>query len=149
METYLIWLVAGFLLIIVELVTGTFYLLVLGAAALVGGGVAYAGQPFSVQAVIAAALAVSGVMWVNRMRRASTGSRMRSLDVGQSTTFDHWVDHAAGKARVKYRDALWDATVTDVVQAQGQDELRGETGETLYIESIDGNTLKVSKIRPA
>ena len=32
MDTYLIWLIAGFLLVIVELVSGTFYLLVLGIA---------------------------------------------------------------------------------------------------------------------
>src|SRR5256885_16773046 len=38
----LAWLITGFILIIAELMTGTFYLLVLGTAALVGAGVAYA-----------------------------------------------------------------------------------------------------------
>jgi membrane protein implicated in regulation of membrane protease activity len=141
MDTYLIWLIAGFLLVIVELVSGTFYLLVLGIAAIAGGVVAYAGMPFSVQAIVAAALAVSGVMWVNRMRRASTAVKMRSLDVGQLTTFDHWVNRPGGQARVKYRDALWDASVDG--------EVAGEPGEVLYIVSIDGNTLKVSKNRQA
>ena len=141
MDTYLIWLVAGFGLVIVELVTGTFYLLVLGIAALAGGVVAYAGLPFSVQAVVAAALAVVGVVWVNRVRRASTAVKMRSLDIGQSAAFDRWADRAAGQARVKYRDALWDATVVG--------EISGEPGEVLYVASIDGNTLKVSKNRQA
>jgi membrane protein implicated in regulation of membrane protease activity len=141
MDTYLIWLVAGFLLIIVELVSGTFYLLVLGVAAVAGGVVAYTGLPFSVQAVVAATLAVIGVVWVNRVRRASTGVKMRSLDVGQPATFDHWVDRAAGHTRVKYRDALWDATVVG--------EISGEPGEGLTVVSIDGNTLKVSKNRQA
>lgn len=145
MDTDLTWLVAGFLLIIVELVTGTFYLLVLGIAALAGGAVAYLGQPFSVQAMVSAVLAVAGVMWVNRFRKASKGVKMPSLDVGQSTTFDRWVDRANGQARVKYRDALWDAIVTG--EAAG--EIRGEPGETLYVTAIDGNTLKVSKTRPA
>src|SRR3990172_13229654 len=128
MDTYLIWLVAGFGLVIVELVTGTFYLLVLGIAALAGGVVAYAGLPFSVQAVVAAALAVVGVVWVNRVRRASTAVKMRSLDIGQSAAFDRWADRAAGQARVKYRDALWDATVVG--------EISGEAGEGLYVASI-------------
>jgi membrane protein implicated in regulation of membrane protease activity len=141
MDFYLIWLIAGFALIIVELVTGTFYLLVLGIAAIAGGVIAYAGLPFSVQALVAAALAVTGVMWVNRMRRASTAEKMRSLDVGQPASFDHWVDRAAAQARVKYRDALWDATVVG--------EIAGEPGEGLYVVSIDGNTLKVSKNRQA
>jgi len=141
MDTDLTWLVAGFLLIIVELVTGTFYLLVLGISALAGGTVAHLGQPFSVQAMVAAVLAVAGVMWVNRFRKTSKAVKMPSLDVGQSTTFDHWVDRANGQARVKYRDALWDATVAG--------EAGGEMGETMYVTAIDGNTLKVSKTRPA
>ena len=141
MDTYLIWLVAGFLLVIVELVSGTFYLVVLGVAALAGGAVAYAGLPFSVQAVVAAALAVGGVFWVNRVRRRSTGVKMRSLDIGQPARFDRWVDRAAGQARVKHRDALWDATVVG--------EISGEPGEVLTVISIDGNTLKVSKTRQA
>ena len=141
MDTYLIWLIAGFLLVIVELVSGTFYLLVLGVAAAAGGVVAYAGLPFSLQAVAAAALAVVGVVWVNRVRRSSSAVRMPSLDVGQPAMFDHWVDRAAGQARVKYRDALWDATVLG--------EVSGEPGEGLTVAAIDGNTLKVSKNRQA
>ena len=141
MDTYLIWLVAGLLLVIVELVSGTFYLLVLGVAALAGGLVAYAGLPFSVQAVVAAAMAVVGVVWVNRVRRTSAAADMRSLDAGQPAAFDRWLDRPAGQARVKYRDALWDATVVG--------EISGEPGEVLYVASIDGNTLKVSKTRQA
>jgi membrane protein implicated in regulation of membrane protease activity len=141
MDTDLVWLVAGFLLVIVELVTGTFYLLVLGISAFAGGAVAYAGMPFSVQAIVAAVLAVTGVFWVNRVRRVSMATRMKSLDIGQPATFDRWVDPAAGRARVKYRDALWDATL------EGGAEV--EPGEVLYISAIDGNSLKVSKARPA
>lgn len=141
MDTYLIWLVAGFGLVIVELVSGTFYLLVLGVAAVAGGVVAYTGLPFSVQALVAATLAVVGVVWVNRVRGTSSAVKMRSLDAGQPATFDRWADRAAGQARVKYRDALWDATIVG--------EISGEPGEVLYVASIDGNTLKVSKNRQA
>lgn len=141
MDTYLIWLAAGFMLVIVELASGTFYLLVLGIAALAGGLVAYAGLPLSVQAGAAAVLAVTGVVWVNRVRRASNAEKMASLDVGQPSAFDHWVDRAAGQARVKYRDALWDASVVG--------EIAGEPGENLYVVSVNGNTLKVSKNRQA
>jgi membrane protein implicated in regulation of membrane protease activity len=141
MDTYLIWLVAGFLLVIVELVSGTFYLLVLGVAGLAGGLIAYTGLPFSVQAGVAAVLAVTGTVWVNRVRRTSSAVKMHSLDAGQPAAFDRWVDRAAGQARVKYRDALWDAAVVG--------EISGEPGEVLYVASIDGNTLKVSKTRQA
>jgi membrane protein implicated in regulation of membrane protease activity len=66
---------------------------------------------------------------------------MRGLDVGQPAAFESWVDQSSGHARVKYRDALWDAQVAGGASS--------EPGEILYITSVDGNTLKVSKTRPA
>ena len=141
MDLSLAWLIAGFILLIVELVTGTFYLLVLGIAALVGAGVAYASGGFVWQAMVAAIVAVAGVIWVNQFKKKMAPKRMRGLDVGQPAAFDSWVNKSAGHARVKYRDALWDAQVAD--------DASGEPGEILYITSVDGSTLKVSKTRPA
>ncbi len=141
MDISLAWLIAGFILIIVELVTGTFYLLVLGIAALVGAGVGYASGGFVWQAIGAAIVAVAGVIWVNQYKKKMAPKRMRGLDVGQPAAFDSWVNRSAGHARVKYRDALWDAQVAG--------DASGEPGEILYITSVDGSTLKVSKTRPA
>lgn len=141
MDNSLAWLIAGFILIIVELATGTFYLLVLGIAALVGAGVGYAGGAFVWQAIVAAVVAVAGVVWVHQYRKRTVSSPMRGLDVGQPAAFESWVSKSARHARVKYRDTLWDAQVSG--------DASGEPGEILYIVSVDGNTLKVSKTRPA
>ena len=141
MDHHLIWLMAGFILVIAELVTTTFYLLVLGIAAFVGAGVAYGGGGFAWQAIVAALVAAAGVLWVNHYRKRAMPKQMRGIDVGQPACFDSWVNRSAGHARVKYRDALWDAHVAG--------EAAGEPGEILYVNSVDGNTLKVSKARPA
>lgn len=141
MNIPLAWLIAGFVLIIAELVTGTFYLLVLGIAGLIGAGVGYAGASFVWQAVAAAIVAVAGVVCVHRYKQMMAPKRMQSLDFGQPAAFDSWVNRSAGHARVKYRDSLWDAQVAG--------DAAGEPGEILYIISVDGNTLKVSKTRPA
>ena len=141
MDISLTWLIAGFILIIAELMTGTFYLLVLGIAALVGAGVGYASGALVWQAVGAAVIAVAGVAWVHRYKQTLSPTRMQGLDFGQPAAFDSWVNKGAGHARVKYRDALWDAQVADGAS--------GEPGEILYITSVDGSTLKVSKSRPA
>ena len=141
MDISLAWLIAGFILIIVELVTGTFYLLVLGIAALVGAGVGYAGGALVWQSLAAAAVAVAGVVWVHRYKQTLSPKRMQGLDVGQPAAFETWVNKSAGHARVKYRDALWDAQIAG--------DASGEPGEILYIASVDGSTLKVSKTRPA
>src|SRR6266568_406283 len=138
MDISLAWLIAGFILIIAELVSGTFYLLVLGIAALVASGVGYAGGAFVWQAVAAAAVAVVGV---HRYRQTITPARMRGLDFAQPAAFDSWINKGAGHARVKYRDALWDAQVAGGAS--------GEPGEILYITAVDGSTLRVSKTRPA
>ena len=46
MADYILWAAAGLALVIAELVTGTFYLLVLGIAALAGAAVAFSGLGF-------------------------------------------------------------------------------------------------------
>jgi membrane protein implicated in regulation of membrane protease activity len=122
-------------------VTGTFFLLVLGVAALVGSGIGYAGGALVWQALAAAVVAVAGVVWVHRYKQMLSPQRMQGLDFGQPAVFDSWVNKSAGHARVKYRDALWDAQIAG--------DASGEPGEILYIASVDGNTLKVSKTRPA
>ena len=141
MDIPLVWLIAGFILVIAELASGTFYLLVLGIAAFAGAGVAYAGGALVWQSLAAAAVAVAGVVWVHQYRKRTVSSPMRGLDVGQPTGFESWVNKGAGHARVRYRDALWDAHVAG--------DVSGEPGEILYITAVDGNTLKVSKTRPA
>jgi membrane protein implicated in regulation of membrane protease activity len=136
----LIWLIAGFALIIIELVTSTFYLLMLGIACLAGGGVGYAGGEFIWQALVAAAVAIAGVFWVQQYKKKMVSKPMQALDFGQPAAFDSWVSKDAGQARVKYRDTLWDAQVAG--------EIAGKHGEILYIDAVVGNSLKVSKTRP-
>ena len=136
MEPYWWWAIAGIALVIAELITGTFYLLVIGIAALVGAAAAYLNYSFGIQAVIAAAIAIVGVTLVTRFRHSQASAPSVSLDVGQSVVLDSWVNEQDRLARVRYRNAVWDAKVLD---AQGV-----ETGRTLYITHVDGNTLHVS-----
>ena len=139
METYLVWLAAGFVLVIAELVTGTFFLLVLGIAAFAGSATAWFGLGFWLEALCAGAVAIAGVFWVQRRRKMMPQPDMASLDVGQAVTLDAWINREQGAARVKYRNTLWDAEV------EGEREL--DHGQVLFIHAVDGNTLKVSKAK--
>ena len=141
MDAYLVWLIAGFALVIAELLTGTFYLLVLGGACFFGAAVAYFGGSHLVQTIVAAIVSLIGVIWVHHARQAMMPQRMQGLDVGQPASFESWINKSAGHARVRYRDAQWDAQVAG--------DAAGQPGEILYITAVDGNTLKVSKTRPA
>ena len=140
METHLIWLAAGFILVIAELLTGTFYLVVLGIAAFAGALAAWFGLGHWPQSIVAAAVAVAGMFWVQRHRKTARPRDMQPLDVGQSVTLDAWVSQEQGVARVKYRNALWDA------QVSGERDFG--PGQLLFIHAVDGNTLKVAKVQP-
>jgi membrane protein implicated in regulation of membrane protease activity len=140
MADYLVWTIAGLLLVISELVTGTFYLLVLGIAGLAGAAVAYLGLNFWAQAVISAVIAVGGVVWIHQRRKRMTPPAMPSPDAGQPVIWESWVHEAARLARVSYRGASWEARVDG--------ESAGQPGEVLYIRAVNGNTLEVTKNRP-
>ena len=135
----LLWTVVGIMLIIAEMLTGSFYLLVLGVAALSAAAAAWVGYTFWVQAVVTAAVASAGVILVRRRRGKSDPASAQSLDVGQTVTLISWISEADGLARVSYRNAQWEARV------EGE---HNPAGAVFYIRSVDGNTLNVSSRRP-
>ncbi len=140
MEEYLAWAIIGLSLVIAELLTGTFYLLVLGVASFGAALAAWLGQEFTVQSLVAAAMAGAGCYWVHAWRARNAGQVMAPVDAGQPANFESWVDQAARLARVRYRGALWDAVV--------EGDAAPETGATVYVISSAGNTLRVSARRP-
>ncbi|MBL8511323.1 MAG: NfeD family protein [Betaproteobacteria bacterium] len=136
MASYLVWALAGFLLIVAELLTGTFYLLVLGVAALVGAAIAYLGGSLGLQIMLVAAAALVGVHWVRRrwQTQPKAGQASNDLDAGQPVVLEAWVDEAAGMGRVRYRGTDWDAKVTGSAQPK----------DTLYIVSQHNGVLQVT-----
>lgn len=139
MDAYLMWAISGIALIIVEMLTGSFFLLVLGIAALAAAGAAWLGYSFWVQAVVIAAVVTVGVMLVKRYRSKGGPASKQALDVGQSVTLDAWISEPDGIARVNYRNAQWEARVTG-------ERIPG--GKVFYIQAVEGNTLRVSATRP-
>jgi len=141
MEAWLAWGVLGLVIVIAELLSGTFYLLMLGVAAFGAAAVAGFGQPFAAQSIVAFIVAAAGCYGVHVWRAKHGTQQMPSIDAGMPASFEGWVDAGARLARVRYRGASWDARV------EGADAL--EPGTTVYVLATDGNTLKVAKIRPA
>ena len=141
MDAWLAWGVLGLVLVIAELLTGTFYLLMLGIAAFGASAAAGLGQPFAVQTIIAFIVAAAGCYGVHVWRAKNHAEQMPPIDAGMPASFESWVDAGARLARVRYRGASWDARV------EGADAL--EPGATVYVLATDGNTLKVTKTRSA
>ena len=140
MDPALVWAIVALVLVIAELLSGTFYLLMLAVAAFGAATAAYVAQPFPVQAIVAVLLGAGGCYGVHVYRARSSGKRMASIDVGMPASFESWLDAGARLARVRYRGASWDARV------EGSEAL--EPGANLVVLAADGNTLKVAKSRP-
>ena len=141
MDPAFAWAIVGLVLVIAELLSGTFYLLMLAIAAFGAGGVAYLGQAFPVQCIVALVIAAAGCYGVHLYRARSMGKRMAPIDAGMPASFESWLDAGARLARVRYRGASWDA------QVEGNEAI--EPGAMLFVVAADGNTLKVAKHRPA
>jgi len=141
MDLWLAWVVVGLTLVIAELLTGTFYLLMLGVAAFGAGAAALLGLDFGAQSVVGSLVAVAGCYGVHVYRARNSARQMAPLDAGMPATFEGWLDAGSRLARVRYRGAAWDARV------EGGELV--ESGATLYVVAVDGNTLEVSKKRPA
>jgi len=136
-----LWAILGLALVIIELLTGTFYLLMLGIAAFGAALAAWFNQGFGVQAVVAALISGAGCYGVHVYRAKNLKGQMAPIDAGQPASFEHWTDQAARLARVRYRGASWDALV------DGEEAV--DAGAMLYVVTTNGNTLKVTVHRPA
>ncbi len=141
MADYIPWAAAGLILVIAELVTGTFYLLVLGIAALAGAVVAFFGLGFWGQAIVSAAIAVVGVVWIHQRRSRMESPAMSSPDLGQPVTWESWCKSWVRLWWGCYGGAWWESRVADEGGVQ--------PGDMLYISAVNGNTLEVVKTRPA
>lgn len=141
MKEDLAWAIVGLALVIVELLSGTFYLLVLGIAAFGAALAAWLGQGFPVQVIVGSVIAAGGCYGVHVYRAKNATQQMPQVDAGQPASFESWLDQAARRARVRYRGASWDALVDG--------DAAVDAGAMLYVVTTNGNTLKVTTRRPA
>jgi len=138
MADFWIWWILAALLVALELATGTFYLLALGVAFLLGGLAAWLGASLSMQMIIGGALSAVALAAAHHWRkRASSSAPMMQLDSGQVVHVEKW--NPDGTARVEYRGTHWNAEVA------AADTVRSAT---MYIVATRGSTLVLSDRRP-
>lgn len=136
MTPFTLWIAAGLVLLALEMLTGTLYLLVLAFAAFAGSIVAGMGGNWTLQAIVVAIIAILGSLLVTRFRKKG-GSPGSNLEKGQIVSVVAIL--SAGRVRVKYRGAEWDAQLP-----VGHAEVK--IGTDLQISSMVGNTLMVQPL---
>lgn len=143
MTDWMIWFVAVCVLVVLEMASATFYLLMISFGAAAGGIAAILGVGGTWQCIIAALVAAVATTLLRRSRFGKPGQIAAernpdiNLDIGRTIEVDDWreVNGAAYRARARYRGALWDIELT-----QGGLPSIG----AFVIEEIRGNCLIVS-----
>ena len=105
------WWIAAGVLVAGELMTGTFYVLMLAIGCIFGALAGYASTSFLVQVVVAVVVGGASVLLWDRKRMrnpsrvSAAANRDINLDIGEQVQVDGW--NADGTARVPYRGSAW------------------------------------------
>lgn len=137
-ESTIWWLMAG-AAVAVELLTGTFYLLMLAVGLAAAALAAHAGASTVVQIVTAAVVGGGAVVawhWIKRTRPGDPSARADrsvNLDVGELVMIDAW--DTDGTALIKYRGATWTAVHrAGVIPSTGAHRVAELVGSRLLVD---------------
>lgn len=144
MADWMIWFAVACVLVVLEMATGTFYLLMIAIGVAAGGVVALLDMPGTTQCLVAAAVAAVATY---ALRRSKLGRPEHidaardpgiNLDIGQALEVGEWRSlpgdgtTTVATTRVMYRGALWDAEL-----ASGGTAVPG----LFMIQEVQGNRL--------
>lgn len=111
------WFGLAVLALIGELLTGTFYLLLIALGLAAAGATAWLAGPMEWQLVIFGAVALAGLVVLRKtgvLKKREVDAQRNAdvnLDIGQQVEVAAW--KADGTAQVSYRGATWQADLTE------------------------------------
>jgi membrane protein implicated in regulation of membrane protease activity len=148
MSDWMLWGSLAAVLVILEMFTGTFYLLMWAIGLAAGALVALFGADIEWQFVVAASVAVVSTYGLRRSGVGKTAAidaardSNVNLDVGQQLHVEVWnnSDENASTARVMYRGAMWDVELALGGKAlSGSFTVREVRGSRLIVENNKSN----------
>ena len=140
MQGYIGWFLLAFALLGLEMLSGTFYMIVFSIAAAAGGISAYFNLGITVQLIVATLVGIVGTRllrtWkLKNMRPESAADH--NLDIGQTVQVETWRED--GSLRVQHRGSQWDAEL---------DSADTPHDVPLYIKDQRGSVLILSRHKP-
>jgi membrane protein implicated in regulation of membrane protease activity len=134
------WLIAGGA-IVLELLSGTVYLLLLSAGFAAAAISAHAGAGLGTQLVVTAVVGVGAMLVWHAIRRKrpaeppAAANRDINLDIGESIFVDAW--NPDGTATVRYRGAQWTVVPRPgAAPAPGEHRVVEVVGSRLIVDKI-------------
>lgn len=131
------WFGLAALFLLLEMATGTFYLLLVALGLAASGTAAYAGSSLSWQIISGSVVSLIGLVALHRYRQSKGHVPTQSdpdvvQDVGQSVIVDAWDENGLG--RVVYRGAHWSARLdADQPAGPGEHHIQAVQGLTLIL----------------
>ena len=139
-ESTIWWLAAG-AVVVTELLTGTFYLLMVAVGLVAAALAAHLGLPMTVQIVTAAIVGGGAVVawYLFKKRRpgdpSARADRSVNLDVGETIMIESWGPD--GTTAVKYRGATWTAIHRPgVTPSTGMHRVAELVGNRLLVDPV-------------
>lgn len=139
-ESTVWWLLAG-AAVAIELLTGTFYLLMLAIGLAAAAVAANLGFSMPVQLVLAAVFGGGAVVGWHLVRQRgprelpAAANRDVNLDIGETVHVTRW--HPDGTTLVKYRGAQWTAVpAPGTIPVAGPHRIREVVGSRLVIDQL-------------
>lgn len=137
MDPVIIWIVAGFLLIIGEMLTGTFYLLFIALGCFAAAGIAQLQMSLFVQSSMCGFISVLGVFLLRKpLQKRMLKTLEVQNDLGRTLTVDSAI-LSSKKGSVNYQGTIWNA------ENVGESSL--QPGDQAVIVKVDGNILQIKK----
>lgn len=141
MDATVVWFVVGFGLLIAELMTGTFYLLMVAIGCAIGGLAAVAGAELPLQLVLGAAVGIAATTILRRTRWGrhrlhgdAAANPDVILDIGEVVQVADWRD---GTAHVRYRGCQWEAMLEPgAAPRPGAQVIKAIRGSTLVVAPV-------------
>lgn len=142
MTHWMMWTIAAGMVVILELFTGTFYLLMIAIGIAAGALTAWLGMSDGVQYLTAAAVGIGATLALNRSKLGQgkaprqNSEPATSLDIGQFIEVNQWTVHedVSATARAMYRGAQWDIDFSGAeVPRAGRYRIIGMRGSRLLV----------------
>jgi membrane protein implicated in regulation of membrane protease activity len=133
-----VWWVLTGAAVAVELITSTFYLLMLAIGFAAAALAAHLGASLTTQMVVGAVVGGAAVVALHRLRdqrpkAAANANRDVHLDIGETVQVDAW--NPDGTAQVKYRGANWTVVALSPGALQvGLHRVKEMSGNRLVVE---------------
>ena len=141
MEESTIWWLAAGAVVVAELLTGTFYLLMVAVGLVAAALSAHLGLPLALQIVTAALVGGGAVVaWYFVKKRrpgdpSARADRSVNLDVGETLLIESW--NPDGTTTVKYRGAAWTAIHRPgVTPSTGMHRVAELVGNRLLVDPV-------------